>query len=71
MGQTHTATKNYMLSRFVKFNENFVNRYNRMMDDAINEAKTYGVNIYKGIDKSKFIEAVQLERGDICRLICL
>lgn len=51
--------KDYMLSRFVKLNENFVNRYNRMMDDAINEAKTYSVNIYKGIDKSKFIEAVQ------------
>ena len=30
-----------------------------MMDDAINEAKTYGVHIYKGIDKTEFINAVQ------------
>ena len=51
--------KDYMLECFVKLNENFVNKYNRMMDDAINEAKTYGVNIYKGIDKTEFIEAVQ------------
>ena len=62
--------KDYLLECFVKLNQNFVNKYNRMMDDAINEAKTYGVNIYKGIDKTEFIKAVQpihaafLSKGD-------
>ncbi|WP_036609892.1 TRAP transporter substrate-binding protein [Oribacterium sp. P6A1] len=40
-------------------NDNFKAVYNDMMDSAIEEAKEHGVNIYKDIDKTAFIEAVQ------------
>ena len=34
-------------------------KYQQMMDDAIEEAQEHGVTVYRDIDKSKFIEAVQ------------
>lgn len=40
-------------------NDNFKSVYNSMMDAAIEEAQEHGVNIYRDIDKSAFIEAVQ------------
>ena len=30
-----------------------------MMDDAMTEAESYGVHVYRDIDKTPFIEAVQ------------
>ena len=51
--------QNALLECFVKLNENFVSQYNRMMEEAIEEAQTYGVTIYRDIDKTAFIEAVQ------------
>lgn len=48
-----------LLDCFVKLNDNFVSQYNRMMDEAIAEAQTYGVSVYRDIDKSAFIQAVQ------------
>lgn len=51
--------KSALLDCFVKLNENFVNQYNRMMEEAIEEAQTYGVTVYRDIDKTAFIEAVQ------------
>ena len=40
----------------MKLNENFVSKYQQMMDDAIEEAQEHGVTVYRDIDKSKFIE---------------
>jgi tripartite ATP-independent transporter DctP family solute receptor len=51
--------KDYLLNCFVKLNDNFVEKYNGMMDDAIAEAESYGVTVYRDIDKTAFIEAVQ------------
>lgn len=34
-------------------------KYNQMMDDAMAEAESYGVHVYRDIDKTPFIEAVQ------------
>ena len=49
----------YLKECLVKLNENFVSKYQQMMDDAIEEAQEHGVTVYRDIDKSKFIEAVQ------------
>ncbi len=51
--------QNALLDAFVKLNENFVGQYNRMMEEAIEEAESYGVHVYRDIDKTAFIEAVQ------------
>lgn len=51
--------QNALLDCFSKLNDNFVSQYNRMMDEAIAEAETYGVTVYRDIDKTAFIEAVQ------------
>lgn len=51
--------KKYLMECFLKLNENFVQQYNRMMSEAIEEAQSYGVTVYRDIDKSAFIEAVQ------------
>ncbi|PNV61093.1 C4-dicarboxylate ABC transporter [Clostridium sp. chh4-2] len=40
-------------------NENFKSLYRNMMEEAIEEAKGMGMNIYYDIDKTAFIEAVQ------------
>lgn len=49
----------YLKECLVKLNDNFVSKYNQMMEDAIEEAQSEGVTIYRDIDKSAFIEAVQ------------
>lgn len=56
--------QDYLVECFSKLNDNFVQQYNRMMDDAIAEAETYGVHIYRDIDKTAFIEAVQPIHAD-------
>ena len=40
-------------------NDNFKSLYNGMMEDAIEHAESKGVHVYKDIDKTPFIEAVQ------------
>lgn len=56
--------QDYLVECFSKLNDNFVQQYNRMMDDAIAEAETYGVHVYRDIDKTAFIEAVQPIHAD-------
>ncbi len=62
--------KQCLLDGFKKTNENFVSLYNGMMDDAIAEAQSKGVHVYKNIDKTALIQAVQpihkafFEKGD-------
>lgn len=56
--------QDYLVKCFSKLNDNFVQQYNRMMDDAIAEAETYGVHVYRDIDKTAFIEAVQPIHAD-------
>lgn len=56
--------QDYLVECFSKMNDNFVQQYNRMMDDAIAEAETYGVHVYRDIDKTAFIEAVQPIHAD-------
>ena len=51
--------QDYLLECFSKLNDNFVQKYNQMMDDAMVEAESYGVHVYRDIDKTPFIEAVQ------------
>ena len=51
--------QDYLLECFSKLNDNFVQKYNQMMDDAMVEAESYGVHVYRDIDKTTFIEAVQ------------
>lgn len=56
--------QDYLVECFSKLNDNFVQQYNRMMDDAIAEAESYGVHVYRDIDKTAFIEAVQPIHAD-------
>lgn len=56
--------KNYLLDCFVKLNDNFVQKYNDMMDEAMVEAQSYGVKVYRDIDKTAFIDAVQPIHAD-------
>lgn len=42
-----------------KANDNFKSLYNNMMDEAMKEAEEHGVTVYRDIDKTAFIEAVQ------------
>lgn len=58
----NTLTKKqqqYLKDCLAKTNDNFKAMYNGMMEDAIEEATEHGVTVYKDIDKSAFIEAVQ------------
>lgn len=56
--------KKYFLECFTKLNDNFVEKYNDMMDEAMEEAQSYGVTVYRDIDKTAFIEAVQPIHAD-------
>ena len=47
-------------------NDNFKNLYNGMMEEAIKEAESHGVNVYRDIDKSAFIEAVSPIHDEFC-----
>ncbi|MGN0297994.1 MAG: TRAP transporter substrate-binding protein DctP [Lachnospiraceae bacterium] len=51
--------KELLVSSIQKANENFKNLYNGMMAEAIEEAEAHGVTVYRDIDKTAFIEAVQ------------
>lgn len=51
--------KDILVGAVQKANENFKSLYNGMMEDAVAEAETHGVHIYRDIDKTAFIEAVQ------------
>ncbi|MDO5519336.1 MAG: TRAP transporter substrate-binding protein DctP [bacterium] len=48
-----------LITGLEKTNENFKSLYSGMMEAAIKEAESKGVKVYRDIDKSKFIEAVQ------------
>lgn len=51
--------KEELTSALEKTNDNFKSAYNRMMDEAIEQARQHGVTVYKGIDKTNLIRAVQ------------
>ena len=55
-----------MVDSIQKANENFKSLYNGMMDEAIAEAESHGVTIYRDIDKTAFIQAVQPVHEDYC-----
>lgn len=55
-----------LVSSIQKANENFKNLYNDMMAEAVAEAETHGVTIYRDIDKTAFIEAVQPIHEEYC-----
>ncbi|MCR5535848.1 MAG: TRAP transporter substrate-binding protein DctP [Succinivibrio sp.] len=51
--------KQTLIDAINKANANFKKLYNGMMADAIKEAEEHGVTIYRNIDKTAFIKAVQ------------
>ena len=62
--------QDYLVECLEKTNDNFKKLYNGMMEEAMEEAQSHGVTVYRDIDKSEFIEAVSpiheefCERGD-------
>ncbi len=58
--------QDYLVECLEKTNENFKKLYNGMMDEAIEEAEEHGVHVYRDIDKSAFIEAVQPIHEEFC-----
>lgn len=55
-----------LVSSIQKANEDFKQLYNGMMEEAIAEAQEHGVHIYRDIDKTAFIEAVQPIHQEFC-----
>ncbi len=55
-----------LITALEKTNENFKSLYNGMMDEAIQEAESKGVHVYKDIDKTPFIQAVQPIHQEFC-----
>lgn len=51
--------QDYLVECLNRSNDNFKSQYDRMMEEAIEEAKEMGMTIYYDIDKTAFIEAVQ------------
>ena len=51
--------QSYLVDCLAAVNDNFKQMYNRMMEEAIVEAEEMGITVYRDIDKSAFIEAVQ------------
>lgn len=51
--------QDFLVDCLNRSNENFKSQYDRMMAEAIEEAKGMGMNVYYDIDKTAFIEAVQ------------
>lgn len=51
--------QDFLVDCLNRSNENFKNKYRQMMEEAIAEAEEMGMTIYRDIDKSAFIEAVQ------------
>ena len=58
--------QDYLVECLEKTNENFKKLYNGMMEEAIEEAEEHGVHVYRDIDKSAFIEAVQPIHEEFC-----
>lgn len=54
-----TEQQEYLVSCLSDVNDNFKQMYNRMMEEAIVEAEKMGITVYRDIDKTAFIEAVQ------------
>ena len=55
-----------LITALEKTNENFKSLYNGMMDEAIQEAESKGAHVYKDIDKTPFIQAVQPIHEEFC-----
>lgn len=51
--------QDYLVDCLNRSNDNFKSQYDRMMSEAIVQAKDMGMTIYQDIDKTAFIEAVQ------------
>lgn len=51
--------QDFLVDCLNRSNENFKSQYDRMMEEAVEEAKEMGMTIYYDIDKTAFIEAVQ------------
>lgn len=58
--------KKLLVDSIQKANENFKSLYNGMMAEAIEEAESHGVTIYRDIDKTAFIQAVQPVHENYC-----
>ncbi len=58
--------QDYLVESLNKTNENFKSLYNTMMEEAIKEAEEKGVTVYRDIDKTAFIEAVQPIHDEFC-----
>ena len=58
--------KKLLVDSIQKANENFKSLYNGMMAEAIEEAQSHGVTIYRDIDKTAFIQAVQPVHENYC-----
>ena len=56
----------YLKEAIQKANDNFKNLYNGMMAEAMEEAESHGVHVYRDIDKTAFIEAVQPVHEKFC-----
>ncbi len=54
----------HLKDSLAKTNDNFKQQYDRMMAEAIEEAKEHGVHIYYDIDKTAFIESVKPIQDD-------
>ena len=55
-----------LITALEETNENFKSLYSEMMEEAIQEAESNGVHVYKDIDKTAFIEAVQPIHEEYC-----
>ncbi len=51
--------KQSLITALEETNDNFKSLYSGMMEEAIEEAESKGVHVYRDIDKTPFIEAVQ------------
>ena len=59
--------QDYLVECLEKTNDNFKKLYNGMMEEAMEEAQSHGVKVYRDIDKSEFIEAVSPIHEEFCR----
>ena len=59
MEQDVREQRQSLIKALEETNDNFKSLYNGMMEDAIEHAESKGVHVYKDIDKTPFIEAVQ------------
>lgn len=59
------AQREYLRNVCARNAEDYIQSYNDMIDDAVQEAKKMGVTFYEDIDKTEFINAVQPIHDDI------